>query len=165
MIFQHKFSDDPVSLYKIIRHCLATEMNIVSENECVASTSTNSPANLIAETDSTTEINLEISLLRQRNQDIYIDLQQMASYQEGFQLRQHDCAKLNIQLQSMLPIEPQNTSELEKVREQKDTLEQQLNAELANLIKQRLSIVDKLKVSLDKIVVLQSKVLDKSLME
>lgn len=127
----------------------------------------NMPPTLCMMSDTITEINQELVEIRRRTVDTAEEVRRMENDQEAFALAYHDCTKLNVHLQTVItqPPSAQNAELESKLRRKKEPLEQQLNIKVSNLLQQRLSLVDKLKETISKLTVLQSKVLDNELIK
>ncbi|XP_058798217.1 signal transducer and activator of transcription 5B [Phymastichus coffea] len=163
--FRQRYTSHPVALFKIIRHCLGTEMNLVSQVENLSGTLMNMAGNRSLMGDSHAEIAQQLDSLRRRTQETGEDLRKMEQEQESFAIAYHDCTKLNAHLQS-ISTQPQNQQTIEiekKYRRQKEQQEQNLNHKVTMLLQLRLTLADKLKDSISKLNLLQSRVLDDEL--
>lgn len=166
IILQQRYSSHPVALFKIIRHCLATEMSLVSQVENLSGTLMNMAGNRnLMMGDSHAEIAQQLDSLRRRTQETGEDLRKMEQEQESFAIAYHECTKLNAHLQS-ISTQPQNQQTIEiekKIRRQKEQQEQTLNHKVTMLLQLRLTLADKLKDTISKLNLLQSRVLDDEL--
>ncbi|PNF23502.1 Signal transducer and activator of transcription 5B [Cryptotermes secundus] len=165
-MFRQRYSHNPLSLFRIIRHCLNTEMKLVRQVENVALGRGGIVApGLSLIPDSNAEIAQQLDYLRRRTQETGEDLRKMEQEQESFALQYHECTKLNAHLQH-LQTQPQNQQNVElekKLRRQKEMLEQMLNQKVAGLVQLRLTLADKLKDTITHLNTLQSRVLDDEL--
>jgi len=165
-MFRQRYSHNPLGLYRLIRHCLNTEMKLVQqvENAALGRGGIVDPG-LPLITDSNAEIAQQLDYLRRRTQETGEDLRKMEQEQEAFALQYHECTKLNAHLQH-LQTQPQNEQNVElerKLRRQKEMLEQMLNQKVAGLVQLRLTLADKLKDTISHLNTLQSRVLDDEL--
>ncbi|XP_014206630.1 signal transducer and activator of transcription 5B isoform X2 [Copidosoma floridanum] len=165
--FRQRYSPNPTSLFKIIRHCLATELNLVSQIEQPGSVLMNMPGSRIGLMmgDSVAEIAQQLEALRRRTQETGEDLRKMEQEQESFALAYHECTKLNVHLQSISSQpQTQHTIDIEKkIRRQKEQQEQHLNHKVTTLLQLRLTLAEKLKDTISKLHVLQARILDDEL--
>ncbi|XP_066996363.1 signal transducer and activator of transcription 5B isoform X2 [Anabrus simplex] len=164
-MFRQRYIHNPVGLFRIIRHCLSTEMKLVQQVENVALGQGMAPAGLPLLPDSSAEIAQQLDYLRRRTQETGEDLRKMEQEQEAFALQYHECTKLNAHLQH-LQTQPKNQQNVElenKLRRQKEMLEQMLNQKVASLMQLRLTLADKLKDTISHLNTLQSRVLDDEL--
>nr|CAD7194181.1 unnamed protein product [Timema douglasi] len=163
--FKSRYSHNPLSLFRIIRHCLKTEMKLVQEvdNVCVNKGIVGPGLGLLP--DSNAEIAQQLDFLSRHTQETGGDLRKMEQEQEAFALQYHECTKLNAHLQHVQTL-PQNQQNLEvetKLRRQKEMFEQMLNQKVSGLMQLRLTLVDKLKDTITHLNTLQSRVLDDEL--
>ncbi|XP_071451764.1 signal transducer and activator of transcription 5B isoform X2 [Hetaerina americana] len=175
-----KYGHDPMSLFRLVRHCLNTEMKLVQQasvnrnvppqvggppggNGPMAQGMANNHGMGMAPTqaDSGAEIAQQVEYLRRRTQDTGEDLRRMEQEQEAFALQYHECFKLKAHLQHLqTQLHNQPNLDLEKLRRQKDVMEQALSQKVAGLIQMRLTLADKLKDTYDHLSALQARVLD-----
>lgn len=174
-----KYSHDPMSLFRLVRHCLNTEMKLVQQaslNRGVGSQGGARPGvtspiaqgmpsshglGIAPHTDPGAEIAQQVEYLRRRTQETGEDLRRMEQEQEAFALQYHECFKLKAQLQHLqTQLLNQPTIDLEKLRRQKELMEQALSQKVAGLIQMRLTLADKLKDTCDHLSALQLRVLD-----
>uniref|UniRef100_A0A6M2DHU1 Signal transducer and activator of transcription n=1 Tax=Xenopsylla cheopis TaxID=163159 RepID=A0A6M2DHU1_XENCH len=165
-MFAQKYYSNPIQLFNYVRHCLTTEMRLVQAGGMtgiesiplgVFGLNSNSIAN---------EILQELNVLRARTKESGEDLRNMEQEQEKFAISYHNCTKMNANLQHLasLPTKSQqNIEEEKKIRYNKEMLEASLNQMVARLLELRLSLVDKLKGSIDLVDKLQRKVLEDEL--
>ncbi|GLG97418.1 Signal transducer and transcription activator [Gryllus bimaculatus] len=167
-MFRQRYVHNPLNLFRIIRHCLNTEMKLVQQVENVA-LGHGMGQGLSLVPDSSAEIAQQLDFLRRRTQETGEDLRKMEQEQESFALQYHECTKLNAHLQHLQtqgqtqPPSQQNIEVEKKLRRQKEMLEQMLNQKVANLMQLRLTLADKLKDTLSHLNGLQSRVLDDEL--
>ncbi|XP_034939786.1 signal transducer and activator of transcription 5B [Chelonus insularis] len=165
--FRQRYSSNPGTLFRIIRHCLGTEMKLVAQAENLGGTLmsiTHGRVGLMVG-DAVPEIDQQLDALRRRTQETGEDLRKMEQEQEAFAISYHECTKLNAHLQQ-LATHPQSQQSIEaekKIRRQKDQQEQLLNHKVANLMQLRLTLADKLKDTISRLNSLQSRVLDDEL--
>ncbi|RLU25734.1 hypothetical protein DMN91_001892 [Ooceraea biroi] len=151
----------------IIRHCLGTEMKVLSQVENLGGSLMNMADDRVNMMigDAVAEIAQQVDLLRRKTFESGEDLRRMEQEQEAFALSYHECTKLNAHLQH-LATQPQNQQSMDlekKIKRQKDQQEQLLNNKVAGLMQLRLSLIDKLKDTITRISTLQSKILDDEL--
>ncbi|XP_029036779.1 signal transducer and transcription activator Stat92E isoform X1 [Osmia lignaria lignaria] len=164
--FRQRYSHNPAALFRIIRHCLGTEMKLVAQLENLGGalmTMAGGKVGLIS--DAVAEIAQHVESLRRRTQETGEDLRKMEQEQEAFAISYHECTKLNAHLQH-LATQPQNQPNLDlekKIRRQKEQQEQLLNHKVAGLMQLRLTLADKLKDTITRLNSLQSRVLDDEL--
>nr|CAD7568073.1 unnamed protein product [Timema californicum] len=93
--FKSRYSHNPLSLFRIIRHCLKTEMKLVQEvdNVCVNKGIVGPGLGLLP--DSNAEIAQQLDFLSRHTQETGGDLRKMEQEQEAFALQYHECTKLN----------------------------------------------------------------------
>lgn len=161
-MFRSRYSSNPMQLFSYVRQCLATEMRLIQ------AAGGEGPSGMTALTGGATtgaEILHKIELLRRRTQESGEDLRRMEQEQESFALQYHECTKLNAHLQqlSTQPPSQQNQGTEQKLRRQKEMMEQMLNQKIAALMQLRLALGDKLKDTLASINSLQAQVLDDEL--
>ncbi|XP_046397100.1 signal transducer and activator of transcription 5B isoform X2 [Ischnura elegans] len=165
-----KYAHDPMSLFRLVRHCLNTEMELVRQaggqpggNGAMAQGTPNNHGMGMVPTqaDSGAEIAQQVEYLRRRTHDTGEDLRKMEQEQETFSLQYHECFKLKAHLQHLqTQLLNQPNLDLDKLRRQKDVMEQVLSQKVAGLIQMRLSLADKLKETFDHLSALQARVLD-----
>ncbi|XP_050595082.1 signal transducer and activator of transcription 5B isoform X2 [Bombus affinis] len=164
--FRQRYTHNPTALFRIIRHCLGTEMKLVSQVENLGGalmSMAGGKVGLIS--DAIAEIAQHVESLRRRTQETGEDLRKMEQEQEAFAISYHECTKLNAHLQH-LATQPQNQQNLDmekKIRRQKEQQEQLLNHKVAGLMQLRLTLADKLKDTITRLNSLQSRVLDDEL--
>ncbi|XP_076677869.1 signal transducer and transcription activator Stat92E isoform X2 [Andrena cerasifolii] len=164
--FRQRYTHNPSMLYRIIRHCLGTEMKLVAQVENLGGalmSMTGGKVGLIS--DAVAEIAQHVESLRRRTQETGEDLRKMEQEQEAFAISYHECTKLNAHLQH-LATQPQNQQNLDlekKIRRQTEQQEQLLNHKVAGLMQLRLTLADKLKDTITRLNSLQSRVLDDEL--
>ncbi|KAG8033982.1 hypothetical protein G9C98_008463 [Cotesia typhae] len=166
-MFRQRYNTNPTTLFRIIRHCLGTEMKLVAQVENLGGALMSMAHGRVGMMvgDSVTEIAQQVEALRRRTQETGEDLRKMEQEQEAFAISYHECTKLNAHLQQ-LATHPQNQQSIDaekKIRRQKEQQEQLLNHKVANLMQLRLTLADKLKDTITKLNSLQSKVLDDEL--
>ncbi|XP_066595837.1 signal transducer and activator of transcription 5B [Prorops nasuta] len=165
-MFRQRYSQNPSTLYQIMRHCLGTEMKLVAQAENVG-VAMNMPGGQIGLMvgDAVAEITQQVESLRRRTQETGEDLRKMEQEQEAFALSYHECTKLNAHLQQ-IAAQPKTQHYLEmesKYRSQKDQQEKLLNHKVAGLMQLRLTLAEKLKDTITRLNSLQSRVLDDEL--
>ncbi|XP_063231375.1 signal transducer and activator of transcription 5B isoform X2 [Bacillus rossius redtenbacheri] len=161
--FRQRYSHNPIALFRIVRHCLNTEMKLVQQLESGTLGMLLPGLSLLP--DSNAEITQQIEYLRRRTQETGEDLRKMEQEQEAFALQYHECTKLNAHLQH-LQAQPQSPQSIEietKVRRQKEMLETLLKQKVTCLMELRLTLADKLKDTIAHLTKLQSRVLDDEL--
>ncbi|XP_026823730.1 signal transducer and activator of transcription 5B isoform X2 [Ooceraea biroi] len=165
--FRQRYAQNPMTLFRIIRHCLGTEMKVLSQVENLGGSLMNMADDRVNMMigDAVAEIAQQVDLLRRKTFESGEDLRRMEQEQEAFALSYHECTKLNAHLQH-LATQPQNQQSMDlekKIKRQKDQQEQLLNNKVAGLMQLRLSLIDKLKDTITRISTLQSKILDDEL--
>lgn len=110
---QHKYSQNPIMLFKILRHCLSIEMKLVAQAENLGGTLMNIANDRfnIMIGDSVTEITQQLEILRRKTYESGEDLRLMEQEQEGFAITYHECTKLKVQMQHA-QTHPQNQHNL-----------------------------------------------------
>ncbi|KZC10554.1 Signal transducer and activator of transcription 5B [Dufourea novaeangliae] len=164
--FRQRYTHNPTTLFRIIRHCLGTEMKLVAQVENLGGalmSMAGGKVGLIS--DAVAEIAQHVESLRRRTQETGEDLRKMEQEQEAFAISYHECTKLNAHLQH-LATQPQNQQNIDlekKIRRQKEQQEQVLNHKVTGLMQLRLTLADKLKDTITRLNSLQSRVLDDEL--
>ncbi|XP_034234971.1 signal transducer and activator of transcription 5B-like isoform X3 [Thrips palmi] len=161
--FKQRYARCPLDLFRLMRHCLNSELKVIQQVENVPMGSMPPGTGLMP--DSAAEIAQQVDVLRHRTTETGKLLRQMEQEQENFALHYHECTKLKAHLQHLQSqlINQQNI-ELEKtVRRQKDISEQTLNQKVSSLLQLRLQLADKLSESVTHLVTLQCRVLDEEL--
>ncbi|XP_051171360.1 signal transducer and activator of transcription 5B isoform X2 [Leptopilina boulardi] len=164
--FRQKYSQNPIALFKLIRHCLLTEMKLVAQVDDLGNTMMMNMADPMMSGDTATEIAQQVDALRRQTHETGEELRKMEQELEGFALSYHECTKINATLQH-LSTQPQNHQNIDyekKITRQKEQQEQLLNHKVATMLQLRLSIADKLKDNVGKLSILQSRVLDDELL-
>lgn len=164
---QQRYTNQPSTLFRIIKHCLGTEMSLVSQVENLGGALMNMTGSRVGLMigDVVAEIAQEFEVIRRKTQETSEDLRKMEQEQEAFAIAYHECTKLNAHLQN-LATQPQTQHNIEmekKHRRQKEQQEQALNHKVTSLLQSRLQLADKLKETINKISVMQSRVLDDEL--
>nr|KAF7389710.1 hypothetical protein H0235_018194 [Vespula pensylvanica] len=164
--FRQRYSQNPATLFKIIRHCLGTEMKLVAQVENLGGLMNMAAGRVgLMVGDAVAEIAQQVEVLRRKTQETGEDLRKMEQEQEAFAISYHECTKLNAHLQH-LATQPQNQQSLDlekKIRRQKEQQEQLLNHKVTGLMQLRLTLADKLKDTIARLNTLQSRVLDDEL--
>ncbi|XP_026271411.1 signal transducer and activator of transcription 5B isoform X3 [Frankliniella occidentalis] len=162
-LFKQRYARCPLDLFRLMRHCLNAELQVIRQVENVPVGSVPPAAGLMP--DSVAEIAQQIDVLRHRTSETGKLLRQMEQEQEGFALHYHECTKLNAHLQHLQSQQPnQQNVELEKaVSRQKNSLEQTLNQKVSSLLGLRFQLGDKLSETVTHLVTLQCRVLDEEL--
>lgn len=108
-LLQQRYSHNPANLFRIIRHCLCTEMKLVSQVENLSGSFMNMAGGRVGMMvgDAVAEIAQQVETLRRRTQETGEDLRKMEQEQEAFAISYHECTKLNATLQHMAT-QPQN---------------------------------------------------------
>lgn len=117
-MFQLRYSRNPMDLFKIIRHCLATEMKLVAQIESLSGAPMNmGGARGMMDIDIVSEMAQQIEGLRRRTQETAEDLRKIEQEQESFAICYHECTKLNVHLNHVVS-QPQlqKNMELDKLR-------------------------------------------------
>ena len=164
-LFRQKYDEDPLRLFHTIRYCLGTEMKLVAQAENLGNTFISSDKINLIKMSGNPEIGQLLACLKQRLCDNMHSLRKIEEEQEAFALHYHDCTKLNATLQH-LATQPQNHQNLEvkeKLLRQKEHIEQQLSSKLALVLHLRMEFIDKMKDTINRLNLLQSKVLDEEL--
>ncbi|KAF7994788.1 hypothetical protein HCN44_004260 [Aphidius gifuensis] len=168
-LFKTKYSHSPSTLYRILHHCLSNEVKLVSQVEGTNGSSQNMPNARVGLMigDAAGEIVQQVDALRQRTNETGEDLQHMSQEQEAFALTYHECTKINAHLNQLAthPQSQQNLESEQKLLRQKEHQDQILKHQVATLLQLRMSIIDKLKDTLARLTVLQSRVLDEELIK
>lgn len=116
---QQRYSQNPLTLFRIIKHCLNTEMKLVSQDE-IGGNAINIPCDRINMIlgDSVAEISQQLEILRRRTYECGEDLRKLEQEQEAFSLSYHECTKLNAHLQQLTtqPHSQQNIEIEKKIR-------------------------------------------------
>ncbi|XP_043290168.1 signal transducer and activator of transcription 5B [Venturia canescens] len=165
--FRQRYSQNPGTLFRIIRHCLGTEMKLVAQVEnlegALMSMAHGRVGLMVG--DAVAEIAQQVEALRRRTQETSEDLRKMAQEQEAFAISYHECTKLNAHLQHLATQQQSQQSQdaEKKIRRQKEQQEQLLNHKIASLMQLRLTLADKLKETIAQLNTLQSRVLDDEL--
>ena len=110
---QQRYSQNPTALFKIIRHCLLSEMKLVAQVDDLGGTMM---MNIVGDPmmvgDAATEIAQQFDSLRRGTQETDEDLRKMAQELEAFALSYHECTKINATLQH-LSTQPHSQQNLE----------------------------------------------------
>ncbi|KAI4481547.1 hypothetical protein M0802_013958 [Mischocyttarus mexicanus] len=118
-MFRHRYTDNPITLFKIIRHCLGTEMKLVAQLENLGGVMNMTASRVgLMVGDSVAEIAQQVEVIRRKTQENGEELRKMEQEQEAFAISYHECTKINAHLQH-LATQPKNQhiSDLEaKVR-------------------------------------------------
>ncbi|KAK6639420.1 hypothetical protein RUM43_007693 [Polyplax serrata] len=160
-VLDTRYSQNPHSLLRLIRHCLDNEMKLVQQCESGVA----SGMNMSAMPDIMSELAQQLDILRRRTHDTAEDLRKMEQDQEAFALHYHECTKINAHLQHLQTQgqNPQNVELEKKLKRQKDNMEQMLNQKVSAMVQLRMSLVDKLKETISHLTTLQSRILDSEL--
>ncbi|XP_018340106.1 PREDICTED: signal transducer and activator of transcription 5B [Trachymyrmex septentrionalis] len=163
-MFRQRYSENPMSLYKIIRHCLGTEMKLVAEAEHLGGLISSDRVSLMIG-DTVTEIAHQVDILRRKTYETGEDLRKIEQEQESFALSYHECTKLNAHLQHIaMQVQNQQNMELEKkIRRQKEQQDLQLSQKVNGVVRLRLMLMEKLDDIIKKLNILQSRILDDEL--
>jgi signal transducer and activator of transcription 5B len=142
-------------------------MNLVSQIESLGGTLMDMAGSRVGLMigDAMAEIAQQLDALRRRTQETGEDLRKMEQEQESFAISYHECTKLNAHLQN-IATQPQTQQCIDiekKIRRQKEQQEQHLNHKVTSLLQLRLTLADKLKDTISKLNLLQSRVLDNQL--
>lgn len=100
---QHRYTENPGTLFRIIRHCLGTEMKLVAQVENLGGglmSMAHGRVGLMVG-NAVTEIAQQVEGLRHRTQETGEDLRKMEQEQEAFAISYHECTKLNAHLQHL----------------------------------------------------------------
>ncbi|XP_012223003.1 signal transducer and activator of transcription 5B isoform X3 [Linepithema humile] len=166
-MFRHKYSQNPIMLFKILRHCLSVEMKLVAQAENLGGALMNIANDRfnIMMGDSVTEISQQLEILRRKTYESGEDLRIMEQEQEGFAITYHECTKLKVQMQHAQthPQNQHNLNNLDSAKKDIKRQEQVLQHKLAGLVRSRLNLADKLKDTIERLGTLQSRVLDDEL--
>uniref|UniRef100_A0A0V0G7K5 Signal transducer and activator of transcription n=1 Tax=Triatoma dimidiata TaxID=72491 RepID=A0A0V0G7K5_TRIDM len=159
--FQQRYGNNPLSLLRIIKHCLSTELKLVQQAENAGMDFGPAMSSAAA------EITQQLDIMRSRTDETAEDLRRMEQEQESFALQYHECTKINAHI-SHLQNQPQNQTNIDldkKLRRQKEMMEQMLSQKVTGLMQQRISLTEKLKVTLGLIVTVQGRILDEELIK
>ena len=115
-MLQQKYSQNPATLYRIIRHCLGTEMKLVSQVEHLGQAFLNMAHRGSLMGDAVAEIAQQVEELRRRTQETGEDLRKMEQEQEAFAICYHECTKINAHLQHIAGL-PQSQQSIEKEKQ------------------------------------------------
>lgn len=129
-LMQQRYTHNPTALFRIIRHCLGTEMKLVSQVENLGGalmSMAGGKVGLIS--DAIAEIAQHVESLRRRTQETGEDLRKMEQEQEAFAISYHECTKLNAHLQH-LATQPQNQQNLDMEKK----IRRYLNIYIINLL-------------------------------
>ncbi|XP_059486030.1 signal transducer and activator of transcription 5B isoform X2 [Neocloeon triangulifer] len=187
-MFRNRYSQNPGSLIRIIRHCLNTEIKLVQQVENAWGDGSSTAANQSSLPQASAarvmeqqqpllhpvgnpqdvvqaEINQQLEYLRLRTQKTGEECRRIEQEQEAFALQYHECTKLNAHLQHLgtLPRTPENLEMEEKLKQQKNVLSNLLNQKVANVIQFRIQLADQLKETVGILHTLQARVLDDEL--
>lgn len=168
-LFKTKYSHCPLTLFRILNHCLTTEMKLVAQVEGSNGGSQNMPNSRVSLMigDSVAEIAQQIETLHQRTNETNEDCQHLLQEQEAFALTYHECTKINAHLNQLAthPQSQHNVESEQKLLRQKDHQDSILKHQVATLLQLRMSIIDKLKDTVTRLTMLQSRVLDEELIK
>lgn len=170
-MFRQRYSQNPLNLLRIVKHCLSTELKLVQHVESMGIGLMNHSGFL---GDSTAvEIMSQLDLFRSRTQETGEDLRKMEQEQEAFAIQYHECSKLTAHLSHlnsqnsqphMSPQQTQHNKEVEtKLLRQKELMENMLKHKVTGLLQLRITLTDKLKENVTHLAKLQSRVLDDEL--
>ncbi|GAB1859956.1 Signal transducer and activator of transcription [Camponotus japonicus] len=162
-LFRQKYGEDPMRLFHTIRYCLGAEMKLVAQVENLGNTfMTNDKMSII--NNSGTEIKQQFGILRQNVNANANFIRMIEEQQEAFALLYHDCTKVTVNLQQLLSQNHQNLeSEKKQLKRQKEHGEQSLNNKIAYIFNLRVESVDKMKDTIHRLSMLQSRILDEEL--
>lgn len=165
-LFRQKYGEDPRRLFQTIRYCLGTEMKLVAQSENLGNPFMNNDKLSIIN-DSVTEIKQQFAILRQDVLENASYIRRIEEEQEAFAILYHDCTKVNVQLQNLLTaVQAQNHQGIEvekKLKRQKEQGEQNLTHKITSIFNLRVESIDKLKDTIHKLSILQSRILDEEL--
>lgn len=211
-VLQQRYSHNPLSFIRIIKHCLQTELKLVQQVENVGVTpfplflrsratiliiflpkqpqATGQTPNALCPTaDSQQKIAQQLDYIRRRTQETEEDLRRMQQEQESFVIQYQESTKLQGQVLPLGPLSPirfvlfifnpggtfppahiqqigtqtngQTQVEAEqKLRRQKELVDQMLSEKATALLQMRLALADKHKETFVLLNTLQSHVLD-----
>lgn len=170
-MFRQRYSQNPLNLLRIVKHCLNTELKLVQQVEAMGIGLMNH-SGFLGDTTAA-EIMSQLELFRTRTTETGEDLRKMEQEQEAFAIQYHECTKLNAHLTHlssqnsqphMSPQQTQQNKEVEtKLRRQRDLMENMLKQKVSGLLQFRLTLTDKLKENVSHLATLQSRVLDDEL--
>ncbi|XP_020283532.1 signal transducer and activator of transcription 5B isoform X3 [Pseudomyrmex gracilis] len=169
--FREKYSHNPVTLFKIIRHCLVHDMKFVAQatqNSQIMNDLfiCNNKLNFVLG-DVNAEIDHTIEFLKTRVYENGTEVRNLDQEMESFTIHYHDCTKTNAVLQQIsTTLNPQNPQAMEqekKFRKQKEQLESVLQSKLASIVQMCLQLYEKLRDTIDRLHTLQSRILDDEL--
>ncbi|ODM94108.1 Signal transducer and activator of transcription 5A [Orchesella cincta] len=184
--FRQRYTLDPLSLYRYIRHCISVEQSLVDQSErFVMPNNLPSHGDLYGSNviDSTGEIMEKLQYIKHKTMETADILRRMEQEQEAFALKCHDRQKLEgiIHLHRMQQQQgnvQQNTMQVQAIeknfQEQKQRFEYELKQRnefgivvmmitLTNLFQLKQDLEDKITLSVTELSALQSKVLDEEL--
>ncbi|GAB6019391.1 hypothetical protein CHUAL_000975 [Chamberlinius hualienensis] len=161
---RQNYLSNPLSLVRIVRHCLGTEMKLIQmvENPPVPGDRSCAIATAL---DRHQEILRELDVLKKRTQETEEDLRKMLMEQESFILQYQESNKLNAQIHQIKTqmVGQQHVEACTKLQQQKDIVDQGLNQRLGGLQKARMSLEEKHHETFQMLHAVQSKVLDEEL--
>ncbi|XP_029671595.1 signal transducer and activator of transcription 5B isoform X1 [Formica exsecta] len=167
-IFRQKYSEDPLRLFLTIKFCLDTEMKLVARAENLGNTHTfmnNDKMNIVIN-DSLTQIKEQFGSLRQNVCENATFVRRIEEEQEAFAILYHDCTKLNATLQQISTSQSHNHQSMEiekKLKRQKQDGEMTLTNKVACVVHLRVQSIDRMKDTITKLSILQSRILDEEL--
>ncbi|XP_054272701.1 signal transducer and activator of transcription 5B isoform X2 [Macrosteles quadrilineatus] len=158
--FRQRYSHNPIALFKVMRHCLDTELRLLHEGEVMGL----GMMQTCLVTDTAMQIMQELERFRSLTQVTCEELRKLEQEQESFALQFHECNKLNTHLSQMqTPTTPQAAEMEKRLRKQKEMFDVMLNQKVAVLMNMQLALADKLKDTVTQLAVLQSRILDDEL--
>jgi signal transducer and activator of transcription 5B len=93
-----------MGLFRMVRHCLNTEMKLVQQGEALSGGGVGGDAsgartgavfNTVLLPDTNAEMAQQLQFLRRRTDETGEDLRKMEQEQEAFAINYHDCTKIN----------------------------------------------------------------------
>ncbi|CAL8124206.1 unnamed protein product [Orchesella dallaii] len=172
--FRQRYTLDPVSLYRYIRHCISVEQSLVDQSERFVMPNNLPITDVYGSTviDSTGEIMEKLQYIKHKTMETADILRRMEQEQEAFALKCHDRQKLEgiIHLHRMQQQQgnvQQNSMQVQAIeknfQEQKQRFEYELKQRITNLFQLKQDLEDKITLSVTELSALQSKVLDEEL--
>uniref|UniRef100_T1JJU0 Signal transducer and activator of transcription n=1 Tax=Strigamia maritima TaxID=126957 RepID=T1JJU0_STRMM len=163
-MFRQHYSHNPLSLVRIVRHCLNMETKLVeqAENPPVGS----GMANQIHSTlDPQQEITQQLEYARRKTHETEEELRRMQNEQESFVIQYQESSKLQAHINQVRG-QPNGQTQVEtekKLQKQKEMVDQMLSQKATGLLQMRLALAEKHNETFQILNGLQSKVLDEEL--
>ena len=156
--FREIYGNHPMNLVRVINNCLATEKRLVQQAE-------NNGIPDSVEASSHRQILQQFEMLNRCSQGTENDLRQLQQKQESFIIQYQESLKLTAQLQQ-LQNQPNGQSKLDneqRLKLQKQTVEQQLSQKAQELLHLRVTLAEKYSETCKMLTGLQTHILDEQL--